>query len=161
MGAPSELGISAGQRGEFGDAQPGLHGDEQQQVVPAAQRGGLVGNREERVTLGAGQEAHVGGITALVRDGQDALDEQGMFGATQRRVAEQGVDRGQPGVASGDAVVPVGLEMVQEAADEVGIDVGQVQGCSLDPVPTTSCCTRSHTCMLTARISVASRKRAG
>jgi hypothetical protein len=96
-------------------------------VIASAQRGGLVRDGQQRVGLGAGQEAHVGGIGAFLGDRQDALDEQGVFGALQRGVAEQGVDRGQAGVAGGDAVVPVGLQVVQEPADEAGIDVGQVQ----------------------------------
>ena len=59
------LGVGAGQRGQFGDPESGLHGDEQQQVVAAALRGGLVRDGQQRVGLGAGEEADVGGVAAF------------------------------------------------------------------------------------------------
>jgi hypothetical protein len=55
------------------------------------------------------------------------LNERGMLGAAQRGVVEQGVDRGQAGVAGGDAVVPVVFQVVQETADEGQADVSEVR----------------------------------
>ena len=48
-------------------------------------------------------------------------------GQSQLRVAEQRVDGGQAQVAGVDAVVTVGFEVVQERADKLGVEIGQVQ----------------------------------
>ena len=61
------------------------------------------------------------------RDGQDAADLGGVLGGVQRRVAEQGADRGQPGVAGGDGVGPPGLQVLKERGDHLGVQVGDVQ----------------------------------
>jgi hypothetical protein len=37
-----------------------------------------------------------------------------VLGVTQRGEAEQGVDRGQPGVAAADGVAPLMLEVIEE-----------------------------------------------
>ena len=41
--------------------------------------------------------------------------------------SEQGVDRGQAGVTGADAVAAFVFEMVEEAGDQRGVEVGQVQ----------------------------------
>jgi len=51
-----EVGVRAGQRGQLGDAQPGLDGGQEEQVITAAEGRALVGGGEQRVGLGAGQE---------------------------------------------------------------------------------------------------------
>ena len=43
-------------------------------------------------------------LVAFDRDREHSLDDRGVFGMVQRGVAEQGVDRGQPGVAGARAV---------------------------------------------------------
>ena len=45
-------------------------------------------------------------VEALVGDGEYSLDYVGVFGVAQRGVAEQRVDRGQPGVAGAHAPRP-------------------------------------------------------
>ena len=47
-------------RGQFGDPQPGLDGDDEQGVVTPAEPGGAVGRGEQRVDLLVGQEARPG-----------------------------------------------------------------------------------------------------
>ena len=51
-----------------------------------------------------------------------------MFGVVQREVAEQGVDRGQPVVAGGGAVVAVAFEVIEERGDQRRVELGDVQG---------------------------------
>jgi hypothetical protein len=41
--------------------------------------------------------------------------------------AEQGVDRGQPGVPGGAAVPPLFFQVMQERADERGVEVGEAE----------------------------------
>ncbi len=67
------------------------------------------------------------GIKALGGDGQHALDDRGVFGVTQRGVAEQRVDRCQPGVAGADAVASPGLQVLQEGADQRGVEIGDLE----------------------------------
>ena len=58
-----------------------------------------------------------------------------MFGVGQRGEAEQRVDRGQPGVAGADAVAALVFEVVEEAGDQRGVEVGQVQRGRCEPGP--------------------------
>ena len=51
----------------------------------------------------------------------------GVFGMAQGGEAEQGVDRGQAGVAGPDAVAALVFEVVEEPADQRGVEVGDVQ----------------------------------
>ena len=50
-----------------------------------------------------------------------------MLGVAQRRVAEEGADGGQPGVAGAGAVVALVFEVVEEGADQRGVQVGEVE----------------------------------
>jgi hypothetical protein len=68
-------------------------------VVAAGEPAAAAGFGQDRVDLGGVQEAHDGPVAAFGRDGQDPADLCGVLGYVQRGVAEQGADRGQPGVA--------------------------------------------------------------
>jgi hypothetical protein len=48
-------------------------------------------------------------------------------GFAERGEAEEGVDGGEAGVAAADAVPALAFEMVEEGADECGVEVGQIQ----------------------------------
>ena len=50
-----------------------------------------------------------------------------MLGFAERGEAEEGVDCGEAGVAAADAVAALVFEMVEEGADERGVEVGQIQ----------------------------------
>lgn len=100
---------------------------EQQEVVAAAERGGAVGRGQQRLGLLAGQEADDRGVLPGDRDGQDPLDVQGVFGAAQRRVLVEGVDRGQARVAGGQCVAALVFQVVEESGDEVGVELLDVQ----------------------------------
>ena len=52
---------------------------------------------------------------------------RGVLGVAQRGVAEQRVDRGQPGVAGADAVAALVFEVVEERADQRRVEVGEVE----------------------------------
>jgi hypothetical protein len=55
------------------------------------------------------------------------LDVGGVFGVVQRGEPEQGVDRGQAGVAGPRGVAPVVFEVVGERGDQRGVQVGDVE----------------------------------
>jgi hypothetical protein len=124
-GAGAERDVAAVQADELGDPQAGLNGQQQQNPVSSSFPSGLVRSGDQGVDLDGGQERHDPLVEPLRRDGQDALDEQGVLGVTQRGVAEQRPDGGQPGVAGPDAVVPLGFKVVQKGCDRGGVQVVQ------------------------------------
>jgi len=55
------------------------------------------------------------------------LDRRRVFGVTQRGVAEQRVNRGEPVVAGADLVTALVLEVIEERADQRCVEVGDIQ----------------------------------
>jgi hypothetical protein len=105
---------------------------QEQGVVAASEPGGAVGSGQQRVDLDAGQEAHDGAIAASGRDAQHPTDLLSMLRCAQCRVAEQGVDRGQSGVAGGGRVGSLGFQVLQKRCDQWCVQVGDVQLGRLD-----------------------------
>jgi hypothetical protein len=56
-----------------------------------------------------------------------------VLGVTEGGIAEYGADGGEAGVAGARAVVPVAFEVVQEAADQRRVQVGDVELARLLP----------------------------
>ena len=128
VGAGGERDVLAGESGEFGDPQTGLDGQGEHGVVAPAGPGGLVAGRQQRVDLGFGEVGDQVAFGAFGRDGEHPLDGAGVLGMLQGEVAEQRVDRGQPVVAGGHAVVSVAFEVVQERGDQRRVELGDVEG---------------------------------
>ena len=112
---------------EFGDAHAGLDRDEQHRVVAAPDPCGSVRRREQRVDLAAVEIGHGGLAVACGGDLEHPGDACCVLGVAQRGVAEQRVDRREPGVACRGAVPALALEVDQERADQRRVDVGQVE----------------------------------
>ena len=93
VGASAEGDVGAGQRGEFGDPQPGLDGEGEYGVVAATGPAGLVAGGEQRVDLGVGEVGEQVTLGSFGRDREHPLDGGRVFGVPQREVAEQRVDR--------------------------------------------------------------------
>jgi hypothetical protein len=127
VGSGAQLGVGVAQAGQLGDPQAGIEGHVQQGVVAAAGPGVPVRGGQQGVCLGSAEVAQLVALGFLGRDGQDPGDEPGVLGVTQRRVAEEGADGGQPRVAGAHAVAPVLLQVIQEAGHERRVEVGQVQ----------------------------------
>src|SRR5216684_9355709 len=123
----AELDVAVAQAGQLGDPQAGVDGHVQQGVVAPAGPGGPVRGGQQGVCLGLAEVAQLVALCSLGGDGQDPGDEPGVFGVTQRRVAEEGADGGQARVPGAHAVAPFLLQVVQEAGDEGRVEVGQVQ----------------------------------
>ena len=92
-------------------------------MVAAADPGVAVGRGEQRVDLVVGEEGHELSVDAFGRDGQHPLDQRGVLGVAKRGVGEQRVDGGEPVVAGAHAVVAVNFEVVEEGADDHGVEV--------------------------------------
>jgi hypothetical protein len=127
VGASPQVQVRAGGRGQLAGAQSGLDGQVKQGVVAASGPGGPVGGVKQGGGLDIGQEGDVGVALTSGWDRQDAGDVGGVFGMAQTRVAKQGVDRGQTGVAGAGAVAAPVLEVVEERGDQRRIQVGEVQ----------------------------------
>ena len=96
-------------------------------MVAPADPAGAVGTGQEGVDLVLAQELHDGALGALGRYGKDACDEGGVLGMAESSEAEHGVQRGEAGVAGADGVGALGLEVIQEGADELGVEVLELQ----------------------------------
>jgi hypothetical protein len=112
---------------QFRGPQAGLECRGEHRVVAAACPGGLVRSGEQRVGLRLAEVGDDRAVEPLGRDGQDPLDDRRVLGMAERCVAEQGVDGGQAGVAGADAVSPRGSQVVEERADQRGVQVGDPQ----------------------------------
>jgi hypothetical protein len=85
----AEVDVGVGQPGQFGDAQAGLCGEQDQRVVTAPGPGGSVRGGEQRGQFGFSEPGDQGFVVAFGRDGQDPGDGLGVLGVAQRCVAEQ------------------------------------------------------------------------
>ena len=124
MGSGAQVHVVHRQGDQFRGPQAGLDRRGEQRVVAAAGPGGLVGSGEQRVGLRLAEVGDDRAVEPLGRDGQDPLDDRRVLGMAERGIAEQGVDGGQAGVAGADAVAPNRFQVVQERADQRGIQVG-------------------------------------
>jgi hypothetical protein len=52
-----------------------------------------------------------------------------VFGVAVCSESVEGVDCGESGVAGADAVVSLAFEVVEEAADHLGVEIGEVEAC--------------------------------
>ena len=96
-------------------------------MIASAGPGGPVRAGQQRFDLVFGEEPDDGGVGAFRGDRQDPADGRGVVGAAQRRVGEQGVDRGEAVVAGRGAVAAPGFEVVEERPDQRGVNVGEVE----------------------------------
>jgi hypothetical protein len=133
VGPGAEEDVSPGEGGELGDPQAGLDGEREQRAVAPSGPGGGVRGGEQRGGFGLGEVGDELAVEPLGRDGRDPLDDGRVVEVTQGREAEQGMDRGQAGVAGTDAVAALVFEMVQERADQRGVEVGDLQAGGLFP----------------------------
>jgi hypothetical protein len=82
-GAGAEGDVPAVEAGELRDPKPGLHGDEEQRPISSAFPTCPVGSVDQGVDLICSEEGDDGLVEPLGRDGEDPLDESGVFGVTQ------------------------------------------------------------------------------
>ena len=101
----------------------------QQGIVALARARRAINASQERLDLGLLQI--VDGRLAsppLKREAQHALESLQMFRMARDDKAGERVDSGEPGVARGDAVAPLGLQGVEESPDPLGAEVRKLQG---------------------------------
>jgi hypothetical protein len=99
----------------------------EQHVIVATDPVAPVWRREDRVDLAAGEEMHFALVVELAGDREHALDLPGIGGLLECGVTEECTDRGEAQVARLDPDRPAHLEIVEEGADERGVEVGQIE----------------------------------
>ena len=124
-----EVDIAAGAAPvQLRSPRPSLGGRRRRQHDFAPSRpGGLLQGGEQGIDFRFGRPGVESPVEALNRDREDPGDRLSVLGVAQGGVAEPGTDRGKPGVAGAGAVAAVVFKMVEEVADERGIQVGDVE----------------------------------
>src|SRR6266699_287597 len=92
-------------------------------MVPAPETRKAVGGYEERLEFGPIQERDERALATLGWYCEHPLNEGGMFRVDVRCVLEEGVDGGQSSIPGGHPVATILLEVLQEGADQVGIQI--------------------------------------
>ena len=75
-------------------------GDEQKRVIASSSPCRAIGRSEERIDLGACEEVGGTPLKPLARNREDALDQSGVLGFFEGRIAEEGPNGGEPDVAA-------------------------------------------------------------
>src|SRR5262249_11909554 len=83
----------------------------------------LVGCRQDGLKFRRVEERHERPLVALGRNGENPLDQTGVFGMLERSIREEGVDSGKASVTRPDAIASVSLGVFQEGAHDFGIDI--------------------------------------
>src|ERR1039458_7634644 len=96
-------------------------------MVTSAVPGMSVGAFDQSLDFGPGQIGDLFSFPAFGGDIEHRSDEPGLFGVAQGGVVEERAEGGEAGVSGADTVVTFGLEMLEEGADQCGVEVGQVE----------------------------------
>jgi hypothetical protein len=123
----AELEVFLVQAGELAHPQAGLNSEHEQGVISSPEPSAPVWRSKQGVDLDRLEVTDIAAVVALVGDREDTLDQLGMLGMAERGIAEERVDRCQSRVARAGAVVPLGFEMGEEGADQLRIDVRDVE----------------------------------
>jgi len=127
MCASCQMDIGTAKANQLRSSQARLGGETEERVVSPPGPGRPIRDSQQRADFRLGQEGHEPSVEALGRDGENALDEGGMIGMAKSGVSEQRADRGEPSVASARAIFPLVLQIVEEGADQRGIEIVDIQ----------------------------------
>jgi hypothetical protein len=125
--AGAEVDVAAAKARQLRCPHAGLGEQDDDRVVAATGPRRAVRRIDQRVELGLGEIGDQRAFVAFGPDLQDPLDRRGMLGVTQHAVAVEGADSGQPGVASPRAAAAVGLEVIEERADQRRIELVELE----------------------------------
>jgi hypothetical protein len=96
-------------------------------VVAAAGPARPVGGVDERVEFALGEIGDQRAFVAFGPDLQDPFDRRGVLWVAQHAVAVEGANGRQAGVARPGAAPAVGLEVLQERADQARVELAEVK----------------------------------
>ncbi len=123
VGPGSEDHILVAEADQLGDSQTRLDCHQEKRAISSSRPCRCVGRGEQRVDLWPIKELDGSALVAFARHRQNALAEECMGGLAQGHVAEEGTDCGQASVSCACGVAPLGLEVVEELADEARVEV--------------------------------------
>ena len=109
--------------GHLRQPKPGLHRGEDEGVVAPSRPRVSIRCRKQRIDLRAAEKADQLARESLARDGEHSLDLRCMGRQLERRVAEEGMDRGQSQIAASNAHAAAGLELIEERGDQRCVDL--------------------------------------
>ena len=130
MRAAPQGDVSASQMREFGDAEPRLDGQQEQDAIASADPGGDVRRREDGLDFGSCQVRDRSSLVPLDRNGQDLAAAIEMRRLADGHVSTEGVDRGEPDIARARRVPTVLLDMIQKRTDKRRVEIieGECRG---------------------------------
>jgi len=123
MGPDAYDNVLAAKPHELRHAQPGLNGEEQERTIPATHPCLVIRRGDEGVDLNAGKEGDRGPVVPLARDSQNALDQGALGDLGEGSVLEERVNCRKPDVTGPGADPALLLEVVEELADDGGVDI--------------------------------------
>ena len=95
--------------------------------ISLARPGSRIRRLEDRLHLLARQKSKYGPVEPLHRDGQRLLDHRERGKVVMGSILQEGTERRQTGVAAARAVLPILLQMIEEAEDQSGVEIDQRQ----------------------------------
>ena len=123
VSAGSEDEVLAFEPGHLGYAQTRLHGHQEEGVIAPARPGALIRSGQQGIDFGTREKLDQGPGEPLAGNGEHPLDLRGVGGCLERRVAKEGMDRGQPQIPAANAHAVLLLQVIQKRHDQRGIDL--------------------------------------
>src|SRR5579863_6482266 len=123
MRALAQNDVLAAETDQLRCPETGLQSDQEDSVVPPAGPRRAIRCREQCCDLVAVEEGHAAFDVPLVGHRKDLLAVQQVGWLADGNKAEEGPDRRQPRIPAARAVAASGLDMEQEVADELGIEI--------------------------------------
>src|SRR6266498_3463323 len=124
MSADAERHVLASERRQLGDAQARLDGNQEERAISPSDPGGVVRAVQNCLDFLVVKERHDAALESFARDSEDALAEERMRRIREGDVSEEGMERRESCVAAASGIAAVLLEMVEELAEEGGVEIG-------------------------------------
>lgn len=127
VGAGPEVDVANSEPGQLRDPKPRLRRDQQECPVAPPGAGRSVGRGQQSIDLGLLKEADERIRCSLRRDCERPRDRLGVLGMAQLGEPKQRADRRQPRVSRRHRVSALALEVIEEGADQRGVEVGDLE----------------------------------
>jgi hypothetical protein len=127
MRASAKMDIGALKADQLGHTQTCLRSKPKQRIVTPSGPSRPLGDGKQCVQFWFSQERNESSVEALGRNGEHTLDYAGVLGMAKRGVAEQRADRSQSSITGAHSILPLVLEVVEEGANQWGVEVVDLQ----------------------------------
>ena len=127
VGSSPKHHVTPTQHGNFREPETGLHGKEQDCVVPTAKTGALIDAGEDGFDLLACEVTDERSRHPFIRDREDALDERAVLRHFECGVVIKRPQRRQPGISAARSVSSLTFELIEEGGQERSVELDQGQ----------------------------------